>query len=275
MWGTYLLDVYTRSDARALCDALETLLGPDSGSSWSTGGVYVFWRPDTREPLYVGIAGDLPIRFAQHNGQRSCPAAGCKREQIDRYFATEHDELGYTVFAMSHLSQVSTSRKRTQLDLIDRESIELDEAFSEDALDEIRALEGRLIAYNRIRFGHIPPWNTAPGRIPAGTPDADDGTMATAVGAFDILLQARKTIRQLAENDLWAMFEEHLHGIRLISVARAVVGGSGLRNDMVREDLQRSWAVPSLRDEILNSGYLDERCPVTVGPAAEPPPGDC
>jgi hypothetical protein len=44
----------------------------------------------------------------QHNGLRSCPAAGCKREQAERHFA-EYDELGYTILALSSLSQPSTA----------------------------------------------------------------------------------------------------------------------------------------------------------------------
>jgi hypothetical protein len=274
MWGTYLLDIYKQAEASEMRDALESLLGPESGSAWSTGGVYLFWRPDTREPLYVGIAGDLPVRFAQHHGLRGCPAAGCKREQISAYFAGEREELGYTILAMSHLSQVSTSRQRKVLDLKSRDLIELNEEFSEEAIDEIRALEGRLLAYNRVRFGHLPRWNTSPGRISRDVADADDGTMASAVGAFDNLLQARKTIRQLAASDLWNMFEQHLHGIRLMTVAGSILEGTGFRNDVLREDLARSWAFPELNEEILNSGYLDQRCPVTVGPVADPPPDE-
>jgi hypothetical protein len=84
-----MLDIYRQGDASDLRDALEELLGPESASGWSTGGVYLFWHPVTRKPLYVGIAGDFPIRFAQHNGLRSAPASGCKREQIARYFAED------------------------------------------------------------------------------------------------------------------------------------------------------------------------------------------
>lgn len=51
MWGTCMLDVFRQSEAREVRDALETLLGPESGSAWSNGGVYGFWEPDTREPL--------------------------------------------------------------------------------------------------------------------------------------------------------------------------------------------------------------------------------
>lgn len=87
IWGTFILEVFARPEAREVRDALEELLGPQSCSAFSTGGVYVFWDPETREPLYVGIAGDLPLRFAQHLGLRSAPAKGCRREQIGAYFA--------------------------------------------------------------------------------------------------------------------------------------------------------------------------------------------
>ncbi len=70
MWGTFLLEVYRRQHAHDVRDATVRVLGLESASSRSTGGVYVFWNPDTREPLYVGIAGALPERFAQHNGLR-------------------------------------------------------------------------------------------------------------------------------------------------------------------------------------------------------------
>src|SRR5919112_4786192 len=144
MWGTYILDVYRQQDAREMYEALERLLGPDAGSAWASGGVYVFWNPDTREPLYVGITGDFPERFAQHNGLRSCPVSGCKREQIARYFAEESEWLGYTILALSSLSQPSTHRQRRSLALSDPELIELNEALSREVLDEIRALEGRM-----------------------------------------------------------------------------------------------------------------------------------
>jgi hypothetical protein len=267
-----MLDIYREGDAADLCDALEEVLGPESASGWSTGGVYLFWHPVTRKPLYVGIAGDFPIRFAQHNGLRSCPSSGCKREQIARYFAEEHDELGFTVIALSSLSQPSTARQREVLDLNDRDLIELNEALSAEVVNEIRALEGRLIADCKARFGEIPEWNTAVGRLPTTPPSREDGTLGLAVGVVDSLLQSRKTIRQLAANDLWALFETTLHGARIMSVARAAKNGRGFRNDMLREDLDANWGIlDQIRDEIKKTQYLDARCPVTVGPVCDPP----
>lgn len=252
-------------------DALEELLGPASGS-WSSGGVYVFWNPATRVPLYVGITGDLPVRFAQHAGLRSCPAEGCKRREIEAYFADGHKELGYTVLAMSSLSQVRTARHQAVLGPMRRDLIELSEAISAEAMDEIRSLEGRLLAYSRSRLGHLPAWNTDPGRIPKVAPGANDGSMATAVGALDVLLQARRTIRQLADDPLAAMFEEQLHGARLFAVAVGIRSETGTRNDTIRAEIEREGLIlPEIREEILRSGYLDQRCPVTAGPMLDPP----
>lgn len=268
MWGTFLLDVYRQQDAPDVREALEQVLGPDSGSGWATGGVYVFWNPDTRNPLYVGIAGDFPERFAQHNGLRSCPVKGCKREQIGKYFAEECHWLGYTVLALSSLSQPSTRRQRASLGLTDSELIDLNEALSGEVLDEIRALEGRMIALYERQFNESIRWNISPGRLPRVPPDAQDATLATAVGVYDCLLQARRTIRQLAHDPEAMIYEEHLHGARIM----AAFSSMGFRNDVLRRHLERGWAAPLIRDEILTSGYLDQRNPLTVGPVLDPPP---
>lgn len=273
MWGTFILDSFRRNEAAELRDALEDLLGPIVGSAWSSGGVYVFWDPETREALYIGITGDLPVRFAQHTGLRVAPTGGCKRQEIESYFADGHEWLGYTILTMSSLSQVRTARHRRVLDPMRRDLIELSEAISEEALDEIRGLEGRLIASNRVRFGNLPRWNNHPGRIPKKAPAADEGSLAIAVGAVDILLQARRTIRQLAADPLSAMFEEQMHGARMVAVAQGIRGGQGVRNDTIRERIRRHpTMLPEIDEELLTCGYLDQRCPLTVGPVVDPPP---
>ncbi len=78
----------------------------------------MFWNPETRDPLYVGLAGDFPERFALHNGLRSCRTAGCQRDNIERYFAEECDRLGYSVFLLSGLepAQHPPSAPRARVD---------------------------------------------------------------------------------------------------------------------------------------------------------------
>jgi len=70
------------------------------------------------------------------------------------------------------------------------------------------------------------------------------------------------------------MFEEHLHGARITAVRAAILNGQGFRNDLLRRHLGRSWAAPFIRDEILKSGYLDQRNPVTIGPVLDAPEED-
>ncbi len=238
MWGTYITERFGLEEAEAVRDSLDSLLGPDSGSGWSTGGVYVFWQPSSREPLYVGITGDLPIRFAQHTGLRSCPADKCKRVELQAYFDQE-DELGYTILPMSSLDQISTERHRKRLGLEDEGLFELDEALSAEAVDECRTLEGRLLSS----------------------------------GTFDLLLQSRRSLRELSADPEAAMFEENLHSARFFAVIEATRNGLGYRNDLLRKWLKEGPIMPELRERILESGYLDQRCPLTIGRVLDPPTG--
>jgi hypothetical protein len=267
MWGTVLLDVYRRQDAQELRDGLERLLGPESGSAWATGGVYVFWNPETRDPLYVGITGDFPERFAQHNGLRAFPTAGCQRENIENYFAEECEWLGYSVFLLSSLSQPSTRRQRRALGLTDPELIELNEAMSAEVLDEMRRLEGGMIELHAAICGERIPWNRSCGRVPRPPPDCDDETLFLAVGAFDCLLHARRTIRQLANDAEANMFEEYLHGARI----RAMILSGPFQNDRVRRFVTPNSPGGFIAEQILSGGYLDQRNPLTIGRVLEPP----
>jgi hypothetical protein len=258
MWGTFMLDAYRREEAPEMRSALERLLGPASGNAWSTAGIYIFWEFETRIPRYIGISGDIPERFAQHNGLRRSSGSGSKKDEIQAYF-DQHEKLGYTVLALSHLSQADTYRQRRILRSSDPEIIQLRREQSKEVIDSMRAVEGALIAAAKARFGADSLWNDSPGRIPELEPDLSDVTLATAVGVFDCLLQARLTIRGLADDGLANLFEEQLHAIRILIAPR-------FSNARLREMFQQAWFVDSLRDEILKTGYLDRRNPLTVGP---------
>lgn len=250
-----------------MLEALEEVLGPSSGSGFASGGVYVFWDPRSREILYVGISGDLPIRLAQHLGLRS--SGGCQREAIEAHFAAGHERIGYTVLALSSLSQASTARQRADLGLEERQLIELNERLSAEAMSETRALEGRLLAAHQERFGRLPRWNTSPGRVP--TParrGGNDSVLAIAVGELDSPLQARRTLRQLAREGLTQTFEEHLHAARIIAVATASAGTPD--RDAVLAVAESSWASPEIRDELFRQGYFDEVCDLVASSARSP-----
>jgi hypothetical protein len=61
VWGTILIDVYRESDARALHAALEDLCSPFDNWDFSSAGVYCYWRPSDREPLYIGEQYELAV----------------------------------------------------------------------------------------------------------------------------------------------------------------------------------------------------------------------
>jgi hypothetical protein len=259
MWGSFMLDAYHREDASDVRAALESVLGPESATGWSSGGVYVFWNPETREPRYVGIAGDFPERFAQHNGLRKGSSKGTKYEQITRYFTEECDLLGFTVLALSSLSQPSTHRQRRVLSLEEPELIELNEALSADVVKEMRSLEGRLIAAHEEVVGVIPPWNVSRGRRPPSSSDGAGGVLGVAVGEVDCLLQVRRTIRNLASDGEALLFEEQLHGVRILLSGR-------FTNGRFRQMFDQFWGIDELfRNAIREARYLDERNPLTTG----------
>jgi hypothetical protein len=131
-----------------------------------------------------------------------------------------------------------------------------------------------MIALYAKQFGKPLRWNESPGRLPRVSPSTQDGTLATAVGIFDCLLQGRKTIRHLANDGEAMLFEEHLHGARMAAVRTAILNGQGFRNDVLRWHLERNQASSFLADAILESGYLDQRNPVTIGPVLDPPEPD-
>ena len=132
-------------------------------------------------------------------------------------------------------------------------------------------MEGRLVAANEVRFGAIPPWNKDRARITAERPAADDGTLLTATGSVDCLLQARGTIRGVASDGAAALYEEHLHGVRLHAVSFGIVSGKGVGNELVRAALGERLFSSFLGESLLEHGYLDGRLPLTVGPILEAP----
>jgi hypothetical protein len=133
--------------------------------------------------------------------------------------------------------------------------MKLQAALSADALNEIRTLEGGLIAAQKARTGAIPPWNKDAGRKPSQEISPTDATSAAVTGRFDCLLQSRRTIRDLAIDGEARIFEEHLHGARLLAVNAAIRSEHGFRNDVLRAILAQTFVFyPG--DLLLASDYL-------------------
>jgi hypothetical protein len=93
MLCTVMWDAYASDERADVHSALETLL--QSGSDWSRKGVYAYWDVNSHELLYLGLASDLPTRFAQHNALTS-HGGGNKKNEIDAYCAGQ-PLLGFAV----------------------------------------------------------------------------------------------------------------------------------------------------------------------------------
>jgi hypothetical protein len=98
MLCTIIWDVYRDDERFQVWQAIRQLLSEDS-PDWSRKGVYGYWDPETLRLLYVGLATNLPERFAQHN--RLVPhSGGNKADVIDTWFS-KHQKLGLTLIVQA------------------------------------------------------------------------------------------------------------------------------------------------------------------------------
>jgi hypothetical protein len=208
---TVVWDTYGSDQRRAIWEALKMLLPADS-PDWSRKGVYGFWDPETRKLLYLGLATNLPERFAQHNGLVS-HGGGNKRSQIDAWFAS-HTGLGFTV-------------------LLQAAAVAMLDGFQELSLtigtssDGIIALgEGQLIELHRKETGVRPPWNGVAGASRGRDLAIDTGTSLIPIlaAARDSLFVARRSLRDLVADERALAWEATIHAARM----RAVMEGHDL-----------------------------------------------
>lgn len=99
--GTVVRDVYTDGERLVMYEALEMLI---RGNDWSRSGVYCFWDPAKCEALYIGLASNLPERFAQHNSLKGArPRKGNKGREIDEWFG-QYERLGFSTILQEALA---------------------------------------------------------------------------------------------------------------------------------------------------------------------------
>ena len=94
MLCTVIHDAYTADEQSEVHEALSTLLSAGQ-PDWSAKGVYAYWDRAGHDILYLGLASDLPSRFAQHNGLVN-HGGGNKAKEIRDYFSG-HERLGFTM----------------------------------------------------------------------------------------------------------------------------------------------------------------------------------
>lgn len=165
MFGTVILDAYTKNETKELADAINDLCCPTDNYGWASAGIYSFWNYYTHEVLYIGLASDLYQRFLQHNGILTMPKEGCKFQQIQEYFQT-NEKLGYTIFVQSKLSQPIVYRNKYMYENFAKEyDSSIQDYTNKQSLNDIKLVEGILIEAYRREYGCFPPWNKVGGSI--------------------------------------------------------------------------------------------------------------
>lgn len=188
-------------------NALARFLGPGQ-RDWSPAGVYVYWDVQTHDILYLGLAGDLPTRFAQHNGLIS-HGGGNKSKEIDDYFST-NDRLGFTVLIQSKAIALMEEIQK------------LDFTMGTTADRTASVGEGQLIEMHRLAYGARPPWNRTGGAL-GGKRYATAATALLEVLAArrDSLFAARRPLRELADSFRFRLCEATIHAARMRAMMEA------------------------------------------------------
>ena len=205
MLCTVVWETYTNDERREVHEALKALL-PRDRPDWSRKGIYAYWDPDGRTLLYVGLARDLPTRFAQHNGVVS-HKGGNKQAQIDGWFSA-HPRLGVTTMLQS--AAVELMRMIYAINPL--------HGINPDEL--IKLAEGQLIELARKETGEWPPWNRTGGagrgaRLARST---ERSFIPLLSAARDSLFVARRSLRDLVgDDDAWR-YEVALHTARMRAV---------------------------------------------------------
>ncbi|KAI3350147.1 hypothetical protein [Clostridium botulinum] len=220
MFGTVIIDAYRKEETMEIADALDDLCSPNDNYGWASAGIYCFWDYYNHKVLYMGLASDLCERFKQHNGLLPIADECCKQKQIDNYFKY-NEQLGYTIFVQSPLSQPLTHRnKATYENFAKQDNSPVEDMLSEQGKDDIKRVEGILIESYRRTYGELPPWNKVGGSI-----EGQKRVMGNNINIvrsfcnpdkYEINpIVSRSTLRELSNNSEYEMYENFLHAVRM------------------------------------------------------------
>ena len=254
MLATIILDTFTKKESEQIASALDVLCSPLDHYAFSSAAIYSFWSVPEREILYIGLAKDVTRRFRQHMGLVACAPKGCKVKQVEGYFATK-DRIGYSIIvqsAMCHpttredegiiLSVLDDDDDAATVDVSDifeaRENIVLAEGM---LIDMFERLGDRLPKWNKIRgskrgrkrrsfFSAFNPLRAIPAILAGKSWKQIESEKATQGPPYELVLNlegselsdlnARATLREIADKATFCGHELLLHGIRMLIVSQ-------------------------------------------------------
>lgn len=257
MFGTVILDAYTKSEIKELASAIDDLFCPNDHYGWASAGIYSFWDYYTNEVLYIGLASDLFIRFCQHNGLLSMKENGCKFKHIQEYFKT-HEKLGYTIFAQSPLSQPLVHRNKAFYEKLSNEhNSPIQDYINEQGINDIKQVEGILIEAYRRSKGNFPIWNKVGGSISGQKRVMENNINIVKTFSNPQMYNinpiiSRSTIRELSDNPMYEAFESYLHAVRMFTLVMNVDFPDALK-------IQNKFDQYGWYKRICDENYLDKK----------------
>lgn len=235
---TVIHDSYTGDERCQIRDALERLLSPGQ-PDWSPKGVYCYWDRTSHEILYLGLASELPDRFAQHNGLVS-HAGGNKKREINDYFS-RNQRLGFTIIIQSKAIGLMEQIQK------------LDPTMGATAARTIAVGEGQLIEMHRLVHGKWPAWNRTGGAASGKRYAKHAPALLELLAARrDSLFAARSTLRTVADDLHVRLLEATIHASRM----RAMMEAHGIAK--IPRPGERIEASRIERSFMLRDGHLVE-----------------
>lgn len=202
MLCTVMWDVYQDGERNELWRAIGSII-PRGSPDWSRKGIYAYWDPDSHELLYVGLATDLMTRFAQHN-RLVRHAGGNKAEKIDEWFGN-HRRLGFTLLVQAAAVEVLDHARS------------IDPLMGVESSQIARIAEGQLLELHRRVHGRWPVWNGVGGSVKGAewARESDRSVIRLLSAQDESLFVARRTIQELASDEMSLRAEALVHGARM------------------------------------------------------------
>ncbi len=286
MLATILLDTFTKAEAEEIASALDMICSPHDHYAFSSAGVYAFWSIPDRELLYIGLAKDLAQRFRQHLGLIACEPSCCKVQQINNYFSGRN-RIGYSIIVQSTMCSPLTAEDEQSIrNALDDDAAVIDVSDIFEAEENIAVAEGMLIELFEQLGDRLPKWNkirgsergrkrhsffsecnklrSVQGLLAGKSFEEIDEEIAAEGPPYELLLNlegsesselnARATLREIANNATFCEHELLLHGIRMLMVSSRMSFEQSLKTQLAFNEFAKGRI-----DQMKADGYWDRK----------------
>lgn len=254
-FGTFIPETYTWNQRELLADAIDEVLSPNDTWGFASNGLYFFWDYYTKEILYIGISVDLKQRFREHNGLIQSNTTSNKFNQIQDYFSN-HEKLGYTIFAQTPESQTRSSRNIHEFSEVTNYTDEINRNLRR----ALNIFEGLFIQQFFNIHNAYPLWNSIHSSH-IGAEIANTNVLQNfeqdVVSDPESFLSSRCSIKTLSSNSMFTFWEVRLNLARSWAIYTHMNWDEAFMHNYKNSNLTRK----EIYNEIIRSNYLN-RIPI-------------